>query len=192
MTRIPIGISNRHIHLSQQDAEKLFGKDFELTKLKDLSQPWQFAAEECVRIKWPKGQIDNVRILWPRRKQTQVEIMRSDTFTLGVKAPIRLSGDIKGSAGIEVTGPQWSITLQEWVIVAKRHLHITIAEAEHWGLKDGQTIKVRVGDTERGLVFDNVIVRARDDFALDCHIDMDEGNAAGLGQGARGEIVEHI
>jgi putative phosphotransacetylase len=186
--RIPIWVSNRHIHLSLIDAEKLFGKDYVFTVLKDLSQPWQFAYQETVTIKWPKGQIDNVRILWPYRKQTQIEILLADTFKLGIKAPLRLSGDIAGTPGCEVIGPLWSLFLDHWVIVAKRHLHITVADAQHAGLHHGQVISVQVAG-ERGLIFDNVIVRATDSSGLDMHVDIEEWNSAWLGAGAWWEII---
>ncbi|HCB51753.1 TPA: phosphate propanoyltransferase [Patescibacteria group bacterium] len=182
-------MSNRHIHLSQIDAEKLFGKGYEYKKMKDLSQPGQYACEECVSIKGPKGQIDGVRILGPYRKMTQVEVLLADTFKLGIKAPISLSGHLQGTPGVEIVGPMGSIQLEQGLIVAKRHLHITVAEAKDFGLEDGQTISVKAMG-ERGLVFDNVVVRATDDSALDMHIDTEEANAAGLGAGAWGEIIK--
>ncbi|MFZ2151335.1 MAG: phosphate propanoyltransferase [Candidatus Absconditicoccaceae bacterium] len=187
--RIPIGISNRHIHLSQVDADKLFGKGHEFKVLKDLSQPGQSAYEETVAIKGPKGEIKNVRILGPVRKQTQVEIFMGDNYVLGCNAPIKLSGDLKGSESLNIIGPQGSIYLQEGVIVAKRHLHITQSEADDRGLKNNQKIRIKTNNYERGLIFENVLVRIADTYALDFHVDMEEANAAGLKMGDWGEII---
>lgn len=195
MVRIPIGISNRHIHLSLEDANTLFGskdwKTYEFKKLKDISQPWQFACEETVTIKSEKWEIKNVRILWPLRKHTQLEIMRSDGFKLWVNAPIRLSGDLKRSERLTVIWPKGKIDLINGVIIAKRHLHITIAEAKDLKLKNWQNISIKTHSQngERDLIFDNVIVRAKDNYALDFHIDIDEANAAGLNPGDWWEIV---
>ena len=192
MVRIPIGISNRHIHLSLEDANTLFGskdwKTYEFKKLKDISQPWQFACEETVTIKSEKSEIKNVRILWPLRKHTQLEIMKSDCFKLWINAPIRLSGDLKRSERLTVIWPKWEVDLINGVIVAKRHLHITIAEAKDLKLKNGQEISIKTHG-ERWLTFHNVIVRARDNYELDFHIDIDEANAAGLNPGDWWEII---
>lgn len=189
MVRLPIGISNRHIHLSEADADKLFGKEHQFKILKDLSQPWQFACEETVTLRWPKWEIKDVRIIWPLRKQTQVEISISDWFALGVKAPIRLSGNLKWSEGINILWPKWEIYITEWVIVAKRHLHITKPEADERWLKNNQSIKIWIHNDERWLIFDNVVVRISDESALDVHVDIEEANAAGLKNGDRGELI---
>lgn len=186
--RVPIWISNRHVHLSQGDADILFWKNYVFKIIKNLSQPGQFACEEVVSLKWPKWQIDGVRILGPLRKFTQVEILAADNFKLGTKAPLRLSWDLQGSWIIELIWPKGSVTLSQGLIIAKRHLHLTVAEAQEFGLISGQEISVKVL-WERGLVFDNIIVRATDDSALDMHIDTEEANAAWLGAGARGEII---
>ena len=186
--RTPIGISNRHIHLSQSDANTLFGSNYQLTKLKDLSQPWQFAAEETVIIKGPKSEIAKVRVLGPYRKFSQVEILASDNFKLGTNAPLRLSGDLEGSEAIEVIGPNGTLHLNQGLIVAKRHIHMTVADAELFGVTNGEIVKVQT-PWERGLVFDNVVIRVDDSFLLDMHIDIDEANAAGLGAGAWGEVI---
>jgi putative phosphotransacetylase len=188
--RIPIWISNRHIHLSQVDADKLFGKWYEFKILKNLSQPWQFAYEETVVIKWSKWEIKNVRLMWPVRKQTQVEIFITDNFVLWCNAPMRLSWDIKWSESLNIIGPQWSIYLQEWVIVAKRHLHITQSEADDRWLKNNQKIKIKTNNPERWLIFDNVLVRITDSSALDFHVDMEEANAAWVKMWDRGEIID--
>ncbi len=187
--RIPIWISNRHLHLSRTDADQLFGVWYEFKILKELSQPGQFACEETVHIRWPKWEIKNVRILWPVRGQTQIEISISDWFTLGVKAPIRLSGDLEWSIGIDISGPHGDIHIDKGLIIAKRHLHITKSEAETWSLQDNQSIRIRIPNNERWLIFDNVIVRVSDMAALDMHIDMEEANAAGLKNGDRWEII---
>ncbi len=186
--RIPIWISNRHIHLSLEDANTLFGNKYEFKEWKKISQPGQFAAQDVVTIKWPNGKIENVRVMWPFRKHTQVEILRSDNFVLWTNAPIRLSGDLKRSERLTVIWPKWEVDLINWVIVAKRHLHITIAEAKDFKLKDGQEISIKT-HWERWLIFDNVIVRAKDNYSLDFHIDIDEANAAGLNPGDWGEII---
>ncbi len=202
MVRIPIWISNRHIHLSLEDANTLFWSNewnvYDFKKWKDISQPWQYACEEVVTIKWEKWEIENVRVLWPLRKHTQLEILRSDGFKLWVNAPIRLSGNLKKSARLTVIGPKWEVDLINGVIVAKRHLHITIAEAKDLKLKDWQNISIKThgwnwnwsGKDERWLIFENVIVRAKDNYALDFHIDIDEANAAGLSPGDWGEIIK--
>jgi len=186
--RIPIGISNRHIHLSMEDANTLFWNGYEFQEMKKISQPWQFAAQDVVTIKWPEWEIKNVRVMWPLRKHTQVEILRSDNFKLWINAPIRLSWNLKRSERLTIIWPKWEVDLINWVIVAKRHLHITIAEAKDFKLKDWQEISIKTHG-ERWLVFDNVIVRAKDNYALDFHIDIDEANAAGLNPGDWGEII---
>lgn len=187
--RIPIWISNRHIHLSMEDANTLFGNEYEFKEWKKISQPWQFAAQDVVIIKWPNGKIEDVRVMWPFRKHTQVEILRSDNFILWTNAPIRISGDLKRSERLTVVWPKWEVDLINWVIVAKRHLHITIAEAKDFKLKDGQNISIKTHG-KRWLIFDNVIVRAKDNYALDFHIDIDEANAAGLNPWDWGEIIK--
>lgn len=192
MVRIPIWISNRHIHLSLEDANTLFWSWYEFKKMKDISQPWQYAGEEVVTIKWLKWEIENVRVLGPLRKHTQLEIMRSDGFKLGANAPVRLSGDLKRSERLIVIWPKWEVDLINGVIIAKRHLHITIAEAKDLKLKDWQNISIKTHSQngERDLIFENVIVRAKDNYALDFHIDLDEANAAGLSPGDWGEIIK--
>lgn len=180
--KVPVGVSNRHVHLSAEDLAILFGEGHNLTPIKDLSQPGQFASDEVVSIIGPKGRIDKVRILGPVRKQTQVEISRTDSFVLGVKPPVRDSGDLKNSPGIIIEGPKGKVEIKEGVICAQRHLHLHPEEAEKLGLKDKEYISVRV-EGERGLVFDHVFVRVHPQFAMDLHIDIDEANAAGLSTG---------
>lgn len=184
--KVPVGISNRHIHLSQQDLETLFGPGYALTVRNDLSQTGQYAAEETVTIEGPKSSMANVRILGPTRKETQIEISRTDSFALGLKPPVRDSGFLKDSPGITVVGPKGKISLDQGVILAQRHIHMTEADAESFRVKDKDFVSVRVGG-ERGVTFDNVLVRVRNDFVLEMHIDTDEANAAMLGNG---HIVE--
>jgi propanediol utilization protein len=188
MVRIPIGISNRHVHLSQIDADKLFWKGHVFEAMKDLTQPGERATKDTITIQWPKGEIEHVRVLMPVRKFTQVEVMIGDTFVLGIPPMIRISGNLKGTPWITLIWPAGEVNLAFGVIVAKRHLHCTVSDAKDLWLENGQNIKIKVW-WERGLVFDNVEVRAEDRYALDCHIDIEEANAAGLGAGAWGEIV---
>lgn len=179
---VPVGVSARHVHVSQEDLERLFGPGYQLHVLRPLSQPGQFAAEETVTLVGPKGCIAGVRILGPARRLTQVEISRTDGYALGVHPPVRLSGDIEGTPGIAIVGPRGTIYLEKGVIVAARHIHMTPADARAFGVTDGQKVRVRA-ETERPVIFEDVIIRVRDDFALDFHIDLDEANAAFLRQG---------
>jgi len=187
--RLSIGISNRHLHLSQEDANTLFWANYECKKIKDLSQPGQYACEEAVTIKWPKGEIWGVRVLGPYRKFTQVEILAGDNYKLGTKAPLRESGDLEGSESIEIVGPYGKVCLTQGLIVAQRHIHMTVADAKDFWVENEQIVSVKVSG-DRALVFQNVVIRVDDKFALDMHIDTEEGNAAGLGMGAWGELVK--
>ncbi|MGN7356094.1 phosphate propanoyltransferase [Paenibacillus sp. SAF-054] len=186
---VPVGVSARHIHLTQEHIEALFGEGYQLTEFKPLSQPGQFAANETVAVIGSKGQFDKVRILGPARKASQVEISRTDSFAIGVKAPVRESGNIEGTPGVKVVGPKGEIELEQGVIVAARHIHFHTSDAQQMGIADQQMLKVRVGG-ERGVVFENVIARVSDSFALDMHIDTDEGNAAGVKTGDTAEIID--
>ncbi|GGF97416.1 phosphate propanoyltransferase [Paenibacillus aceti] len=186
---VPVGVSARHIHLTQEHIEALFGQGYQLTEFKPLSQPGQFASNETVAVIGPKGQFDKVRILGPARPASQLEISRTDSFAIGVKAPVRESGKIDGTPGIKVKGPAGEIELEEGVIVAARHIHFHTSDAEKWGIKDKDLLKVRFGG-ERGMIMENVIARVSDNFALDMHIDTDEANAAGAKNGDTAEIVE--
>ncbi len=179
---IPVGISGRHVHVSQEDLEHLFGPGQELTRFRELSQPGQFAANETVTLVGPKGAISRVRILGPVRKATQVEISRTDGYALGIDAPVRESGDLDGTPGIVLVGPYGPAKIEQGVIVAKRHIHFTPELSREFGVTDGEMVMVRT-EGPRALVFDEVVVRVREDFALDMHVDTDEANAAGLGQG---------
>lgn len=186
---IPVGISNRHIHLSKKDLELLFGRGYELTEMKPLSQPGQYAAKETVMIRGPKGEIPRVRVLGPVRGETQVEISRTDSFAIGVKPPIRDSGDIEGTPGITVIGPQGKVELEKGVIIASRHVHFHPTDAEKLGVEDGQKIKL-ITTGERAVVFENVRARVHHSYALDCHLDTDEGNAAALSTGDHVEMIQ--
>ena len=185
--KITIEASGRHVHLSAADLETLFGKGYELHVKRELSQPGQFLSEERVKIEGPKGFFDNTGILGPVRKDTQVEVSFTDARTLGVKAPVRESGDVKGSGAIKITGPEGQIEISEGVIIAKRHIHFTPEDAENYGLKDKQIVKVKVGG-DRALIFDEVVVRVNPNFATFMHIDFDEANA--ISGATEGEIID--
>lgn len=186
--KLPIALSNRHVHLSQEHLDILFGEGYELTKKKDLSQPGQYACEEKVDIVGPKNTIKGVRVLGPVRGKTQVEISISDAFKLGIEPVIRNSGDIKGTPGAKLVGPKGEVELVEGVIVAARHIHMHTSDAEKFGVKDGDIVKVKT-EGIRSLIFDNVLVRAGDTHALEMHVDIEEGNAAGV---KNGDLVELI
>ena len=182
--------SARHVHVTQEHLEILFGKGYELTKKKDLSQPGQFACEERVTVVGPKKELKNVSILGPVRKATQVELSLTDARSIGVAAPVRESGDIAGSAGCKLIGPAGEVDLTEGVIAAKRHIHATTADAEQLGVKNGDIISVKIDTDGRSLIFGDVVVRVSDSYALAMHIDTDESNAAGCGREQYGEIVK--
>ena len=173
---VPVASSARHVHLCRADVERLFGAGYRLQRLKDLSQPGQFACKEQVTVVGPRGQLERVRVLGPERKATQVEVSLTDTFGLGIKAPVRMSGKTQGTPGCKLVGPAGSIELSEGVIVAARHLHLSAAQAALFGLKDGQTVRLRA-EGERATVLENVIVRAGDGHDMEVHIDTDEANA---------------
>lgn len=179
---VPIGVSARHIHLTQEHVEVLFGKGYQLTKKKDL-MGGQFASNECVTIVGLKLRaIENVRILGPVRNKSQVEISATDAIKLGIKAPIRDSGNLAGSAPIAVVGPKGVLYLNEGCIVAKRHIHMSPADAAAASLHDGDIVSVKV-DNERGTIFNEVLIRVDDSFTLEMHIDTDEANAAKIATG---------
>ena len=189
--QVTVEISARHIHLSQKDLETLFGEGYELTVKKMLSQPGQFACEERVTVVGPKRELAGVSILGPVRKDTQVELSLTDARSIGVKAPVRESGDIAGSAGCKLVGPKGEIEITEGVIAAKRHIHATTADAERMGLEDKQIVKVEIPTTDgRSLIFGDVVVRVSDSYALAMHIDTDEANAAGMAPNTIGTIIK--
>lgn len=186
---VPIGVSARHVHLTQEHVEQLFGKGYQLTKKKEL-MGGQFASNETVTIVGLKLRaIENVRILGPVRKRSQVEISATDAIRLGVKAPVRESGDVAGSAPIALVGPKGVVYLDEGCIVAKRHVHMSPQDAMAAGVKDGEIVSVRV-DNERGTTFNEVKIRVDDSFTLEMHIDTDEGNAAQVSTGTTGRIIK--
>ena len=185
---VPIGVSARHIHLTQEHVEILFGKGYQLTKKKEL-MGGQYASNEQVTIVGLKLRaIENVRILGPVRKKSQVEISATDAIRLGVKAPIRESGNVKGSAPIAVVGPKGVIYLEEGCIIAKRHIHMAPKDAMAAGVADGQTVSVKA-DNERGTVFNHVQIRVDESFTLEMHIDTDEANAAKIATGQTVTII---
>lgn len=189
-TRVIVNLSNRHIHVSKEDLAVLFGHGHKLTKTKDLMQPGQFACEETVTIKGPKGSFDNIRILGPERKETQCEILASDVFRLGVSGcPTRESGQLDGSYPFEIIGPAGTLKKTRGLIIAKRHVHFDPESAVRFGVKDKELVSLRVGE-ERAAVFENVVCRVSESYALECHLDFDEGNAVGIASGTIGTVIK--
>ena len=186
---LPVGLSNRHIHLSKEHLDILFGEGYELTKMKDLSQPGQYAADEKVDVVGLKGTLKGIRILGPTRKETQVEVSITDSFVLGVNPPVRDSGDILDSPGAKIIGPKGEVTIDKGVIVASRHIHMHTNDAESFGVMDKEIVSVKI-EGKRGLIFDNVLVRVHQDYALEMHVDIDEGNAAGLKNGSMVKLLK--
>jgi putative phosphotransacetylase len=176
---IQAGVSNRHIHLSEPDLKILFGENAGLTHKNELTQPGQFAAEECVTLVGPKGCIERVRVLGPVRLQTQVEILASDCYKLGIKAPVRESGKLAGTPGIAVIGTMGCVQLKEGVIIAQRHIHMTYKDAEKFSCCNGEIVSIAFNGIRGGLL-DNVIVRVSDKAKLDFHLDVDEANCLGI------------
>ncbi len=181
--------SARHVHVTKEDLATLFGPDEKLINKKDLSQPGQFACEQRVKVVGPKGELPGVSILGPERPETQVELSLTDARKIGVSAPIRESGDVKGSGACKIVGPCGEVELKEGVIVAKRHIHMTPADAKEFGVSDKQIVSVKIDSAERSLILGDVVVRVKDNFSLAMHIDTDESNAAACGRDAQGEIV---
>ena len=186
---IPVGISNRHIHLTKEDVETLFGVGYELTKLKDLSQPGQYACKETLTIIGPSLRpIENVRVLGPIRRASQVEISRTDSFVLKVAPPVRESGNVSGSAPITLIGPKGVVTLKEGCIIANRHIHMHTTDGIKFGVRDGEYVTVEVNGERRTRFYD-VQVRVHDQFQLEMHVDTDDANAAGIRNGFKVQIV---
>ena len=175
-----IGLSNKHLHLKEADIETLFGKGHTLTPMKDLVQPGQFACEEKVDIAGPKGTLKGIRVLGPARPETQVELSMTDARTIGIKAPVKESGKLDNTPGCKIIGPAGEVDLDHGVIVALRHVHLSPAQALAAGVKDKQIISIKIAG-ERGLIFDNVLVRSGEGHESEIHLDTDEGNAAGCG-----------
>ena len=189
MDKILVETSARHVHLTRDQVETLFGKGHELTVKKYLSQPGQFACEEKVVVKGPRSEM-KMSVLGPERNAAQVEVSLTDARSLGVEAMIRESGDIAGTHGITLAGPCGEIQISEGVIAAKRHIHMTPADAEKYGVKNGDIVSVKIDSDGRSLIFGDAVVRVSEKFALAMHIDTDESNAAGLKGNAEGEIIK--
>lgn len=189
--KIPVGISNRHIHLCREHIDILFGKDYKLNVLRELSQPGQYACKETLTIAGPSLKvIENVRILGPERKVSQVEISKTDSFILKVKPPVRESGDIEGSEAVVIIGPKGVVKLDEGCIIANRHIHMSREDGEKFGVADGSYVTVDANSgTRRTRLFD-VQVRVSEAFRLELHLDTDDANAAGLSNGSTVEIVK--
>lgn len=189
MAKVLVETSARHVHLTREHVDILFGKGHQLTFKKALSQPGQFACEERVTVIGPKNEIKNISILGPERSATQVEISLTDARTLGVTAPVRESGDIKGSGACKIVGPCGEIEIEEGVIAAKRHIHLTPETAAEMGLSDKQIVCVKIESEGRKTVFGDVVVRVSEKFAPAMHIDTDESNASCCAPGTMGEII---
>lgn len=187
--KILIEVSARHVHVTTEDLETLFGKGYQLTPKKDLSQPGQYAAAERVDLVGPRSTIKNVSILGPVRAASQVEVSMSDARTLGLNPSIRESGNIDGTIGVQLVGPAGSVTLDKGLIVAKRHVHLTPEAAEAQGVVNGQVVEIKVQTDDRTMTFGDVVIRVSEKFAPAMHIDTDEANAAGITSTAWGEIV---
>ena len=188
--KILVETSARHVHLSEEHIKVLFGEGATLTHKKDLSQPGQFACEERVTVEGPKKSIPNVIILGPARPASQVEVSLTDARTLGVKAPVRESGDVAGSGACKLVGPCGEVELAEGVIAAKRHIHLTPADAEKFGVEDKQIVSVKIESDGRTTVFGDVVCRVNPNFAAAMHIDTDESNAAAAFGECYGEIIK--
>ena len=185
-----VEISARHVHVSEEHLEILFGKGYKLTPKKDLSQPGQFACEERVTVVGTKRELKGVSILGPCRKATQVELSLTDARSIGVSAPIRESGDTAGSGACKLVGPCGEVELTEGVIGAKRHIHMTPEDAEKYGIKDTQIVSVKIPTEGRALIFGDVVARVSPSYALAMHLDTDEANAAGIPGSCIGEIID--
>ena len=187
--QITVEASGRHVHLSRESIDTLFGKGYKLTKAKDLSQPGQYSCSERVSLIGPKGTIKNVVVLGPERSETQVEISKSDALVLGVVAPIRESGKLQGSAGITIATEKASLTIKEGLMVAKRHIHLSPEDAKLFKVCDKDIVKVQV-DGERPLIFDDVVIRVNREYRTFMHIDYDEANACGYNKKTTAKIVK--
>lgn len=186
---IEVEASGRHVHLAEKDIEKLFGVNYKLTKIKDLSQPGQFACKERVTIKGPKGSIKNVVVLGPARAETQVEVSLTDSLALGVKPPIKMSGELLDTPGITIESDRGVVNLDRGLIAAKRHIHVSKEDAKKFEVKDNDLVKVKVFG-ERPLIFDDVVIRVSEDYTTFMHIDYDEANACGFKSGTFARIIK--
>lgn len=187
--KVPVGLSNKHLHLSSADLATLFGEGYELHPTKALKQPGQFASEEKVDIVGPKGTLKGIRVLGPVRKETQVELAMTDCRAIGVSAPVRESGKLEGTPGVKLIGPKGEVELDHGAIVALRHIHLSAEQAKEAGVADKEMVSIKVGG-ERGLIFENVLIRAGEGHDRECHLDTDEGNAAGLKNDVEVEILK--
>lgn len=189
-TPVPVGVSNRHVHLKQEDFDLLFGKGAAVRRFRSVKQPGFYACYETVDVEGPKGLVKNVRLIAPHRSKTQVEVSKTDASILGLKAPVRDSGDLGGSTPVRIIGPKATIEIKEGLIIARRHIHFHPLEAKAMGVKDGEIVRVRAGSGGiRELVFEQVLVRVSDQFSLELHVDTDEANAAWLKSGDQVSIV---
>jgi putative phosphotransacetylase len=187
-SEVPIAVSNRHVHLSKEHVERLFGRGYQLNKLKDLSQPGQFACKETVTLIGPKGKVEKVRVLGPARGDTQIEVSLYDGFSLGITPPIRDSGDIEGTPSVIIQGPRGQLKVEKGLICAARHIHMHSDDAVRFNVTNGQRVQVKV-QGQRGVVFDNVLIRVSPKYRLEMHIDLDEANAAQIKNGQIGVII---
>lgn len=185
-----VEVSARHLHLRQEDLEALFGKGATLTKRKDLSQPGEYACEERVEVAGPKGSLKGVTVLGPTRPVTQVEVSMTDARALGIAVPIRESGQVAGSAGCTLIGPAGRVELKEGLIVAKRHIHLTPADAQEMGVADKEIVEIKIDTPERAGVMGDVVVRVRESFSAAMHIDTDEAQAFNVSGEVYGQIVK--
>lgn len=186
--KVKIGISARHLHLSDEDLITLFGEGFVLEPKNPLTQTGEFASTSIVDLRGPKGELKGVRVVGPTRSHTQVEISKTDSYVLGVNPPVRDSGDLTGSVGVTVVGPKGIVELQEGCIIASRHIHLNREEALKYGLEHGSVVRVQVGG-EKGGILDNVHVKLKDNFVFELHLDLDDANAHLLKNGDEGEII---
>lgn len=186
---VPVEISARHVHLTQEAVEKLFGNGYQLTKKRELSQPGEFLSGERVKLVTKNGQIENVAVLGPVRSQVQVELSQTDSRTLGIRLPVCLSGDLEGGADMLLVGPAGILEARECAIIAQAHVHMTLEDARKYGVRDGEIVSIRL-ETERPLTLDGVIVRARPASQLAVHIDFDEANAALVTAQTKGILVK--
>ena len=185
--KVNIGVSARHVHVTKEDVKILFGEGYELTKKVDLSQPGQYACNEQVIIKGEKGSIERVRILGPERSKTQVEVSKTDSFALGIKPPVRNSGDLEGAASVTIIGPKGEIT-KNAAIIASRHLHINSSDAEKLGIINKEFVTLKIGGEKPGIL-ENVYVRISDSFVYEVHLDTDDANAFLIKNGDEAELI---
>lgn len=178
---IPVGVSSRHCHLTEEHFKILFGRQAAPKKVKDIKQPGFWAAEETIAVQGPKGVLKNIRLVAPYRAHTQIELAATDAVALGLKPPVRESGDVKGSVGATLIGPMGRVEIQEGVVIAQRHVHFSPEEAKAAGIASGEVVRVRAGTGRgRSTVFEDVVVRVSPQYSLEFHVDTDEANAAGI------------